>query len=54
MADDSETFALQIARVLNDDKLRKDLSIAALNYANVHLSAESFSKKIKNIAKIFG
>jgi len=53
LADDAETFALQITRVLNDDKLRKDLSIAAINYANAHLSAESFSKKIKNIAQIF-
>lgn len=53
LADDAETFALQIIRVLHDDKLRKDLSIAALNYANAHLSAESFSKKIKKIARIF-
>jgi GT2 family glycosyltransferase len=53
LAENADTFALQVTRVLNDDELRKDLSSAALKYANTHLSAESFSKKIKSIAQIF-
>jgi GT2 family glycosyltransferase/glycosyltransferase involved in cell wall biosynthesis len=53
LADSADSFALQVTRVLDDDKLRKDLSSAALNYANANLSAESFSKKVKNIAQIF-
>ena len=53
LADNAETFALQVSRVLTDEQLRKDLSNAAQKYADRHLSAESFSKKIKNIAQIF-
>jgi glycosyltransferase involved in cell wall biosynthesis len=53
LANDSETFAHQVLRVLEDEKLRSDLSEAAMKYANANLSAESFTKKIKRIAEIF-
>ena len=53
LADDADTFAIQVLRILANDKLQKDLSIAALNYANVNLSAEAFSKKIRKIAQVF-
>jgi len=53
LADNADSFALQISRVLADEKLRKDLSHAALSYAKANLSAESFSRKIGKIAEIF-
>jgi GT2 family glycosyltransferase len=53
LADNADTFALQVSRVLVDEKLRKDLSQAAINYAHANLSAESFLGKIGKIAEIF-
>ena len=53
LADNADTFALQVTRVLVDEDLSKDLSNAALNYARVNLSAESFTKKVKDIAQTF-
>jgi glycosyltransferase involved in cell wall biosynthesis len=53
LADNADTFALQVTRVLVDENLSKDLSNAALNFASANLSAESFTKKVKDIAQIF-
>jgi hypothetical protein len=53
LADNADTFALQVTRLLVDENLSKDLSIAALNFASANLSAESFTKKVKDIAQIF-
>jgi GT2 family glycosyltransferase len=53
LADNADTFALQVTRVLVDENLSKDLSNAALNFARVNLSAESFTKKVKDIAQTF-
>ena len=53
LADNADTFALQVTRVLVDENLSIGLSNAALNFARVNLSAESFTKKIKDIAQTF-
>jgi GT2 family glycosyltransferase len=53
LADDAVTFALQVSKVLNDKKLREALSSEGLNYANKHLSAEAFSRKMEKIAQLF-
>ena len=53
LADNADSFARQISRVLADEKLRIDLSHAALSFAKANLSAESFSRKIGKIAEIF-
>ena len=53
LANNSETFAHQVSRVLDDETLRSDLSKAAMQYANENLSVESFTKKITRIVEIF-
>ena len=53
LADNADTFALQVTRVLVDENLSKNLSNAALNFARANLSAESFTKKVKDIAQTF-
>ena len=53
LADNADTFAHQVSRVLVDDKLSQDLSCAALNFATANLSAKSFSEKIQHIAQKF-
>jgi glycosyltransferase involved in cell wall biosynthesis len=53
LADDAETFARQVTRVLIDEYLSKDLSNAALSFANANLSAQSFTMRVKEIAQIF-
>lgn len=52
LADEPDVFAVQVTRILNDEKL-KTLSIEAISYANKHLSSASFSKKMEEIAQIF-
>jgi GT2 family glycosyltransferase/glycosyltransferase involved in cell wall biosynthesis len=53
LADNADVFAHQVNRVLLDEELRKELSQAALNYSFANLSRDSFSSKVKNIARIF-
>jgi GT2 family glycosyltransferase len=53
LADNASDFALQVSRVLADEQLQSDLSMAALNYAKANLSSDSFKKKIEEIALIF-
>jgi glycosyltransferase involved in cell wall biosynthesis len=52
-ADNADTFALQVCRVLGDEKLSRDLSNSALNFARANLSAQSFTMRVKDIAQIF-
>lgn len=52
-ADSADAFAHQVNRVLNDEELRKEIAQAALNYSYANLSKDSFSTKVKNIARIF-
>jgi GT2 family glycosyltransferase len=53
LADNADTFALQVCKVLGDEKLSRDLSNAALNFASANLSAQSFTMRVKEIAQIF-
>jgi GT2 family glycosyltransferase len=53
LADNADTFALQVCKVLGDEKLSRDLSYAALNFASANLSAQSFTMRVKDIAQIF-
>jgi GT2 family glycosyltransferase/glycosyltransferase involved in cell wall biosynthesis len=52
-ADSADAFAHQVNRVFNDEELSKGISQAALNYSYANLSHDSFSTKVKNIARIF-
>lgn len=53
LADNASDFASQVSRVLVDQQLQNDLSNAAFRYASANLSADSFKKKIEDIAHIF-
>jgi GT2 family glycosyltransferase len=53
LADNAHDFASQVSRVLVDGQLQNNLSKAAFRYASANLSADSFKKKIEDIAHIF-
>jgi glycosyltransferase involved in cell wall biosynthesis len=53
LANNAQDFASQVSRVLVDEQLQNDLSKAAFRYATANLSADSFKKKIEDIAYIF-
>lgn len=53
LADSGNEFAQKVIEVLNDNQLRNQVSKAAFDYSKANLSADSFSKKIEEIARIF-
>ena len=53
LADDPTEFADKVCEILIDKEMRNNISRGAYDYAISNLSAPSFSKKIKEIARLF-